>query len=86
MVRCSAVLMWQLRVKAERYDVLLFVCLSLRLFVRLSPKTRTCRVLADWPSSAGGRASRERPVRCWASQPVHDGGGQGLSRRPLRPN
>jgi len=64
----------------------LSVCLSVCLFVRLSPKTRTCRVLADWPSSAGGRASRERPVRCWASQPVHDGGGQGLSRRPLRPN
>jgi len=33
-----------------------FVC----LYVCLSP-TRSCRPLADWRSSAGGRASRERP-------------------------
>ena len=34
----------------------------------LSLETRSCRALADWPGSAGGRASRELPGRCWASQ------------------
>ena len=36
--------------------------------VYLSPETRICRALADWPGSAGGRANRELPGRCWASQ------------------
>ena len=43
--------------------------LFVRLFLFMSPETRTCRALADWPSSAGGR---ERPARCWAIEASAD--------------
>jgi len=56
------------------------VCLSVCLFVRLSPSV--CRALPQQRSSSSGR---EQPQRCWASHAStrHTDGGERLSRRPF---